>query len=70
MENIIECCVYSFHLQKNIGQQFKKEMQIKDLPPMMKRIREKMPPLDESESKDIGLCKLFVPDATQSMAQT
>ncbi|KAL5008996.1 hypothetical protein ScPMuIL_014577 [Solemya velum] len=45
---------------KNIGQQFKREVHYKNLPPMFK-MKQKPPSLDEIETKDIGLCDLFKP---------
>ncbi|XP_076068293.1 exportin-5-like protein Ranbp21 isoform X2 [Oratosquilla oratoria] len=47
---------------RNVGQAFKNEVNIQELPPMFKAPRPKQPRIDETE-EDIGLCSLFGPQA-------
>ena len=48
--------------QKNVGQQFKREAKIKNLPPILKASRQKSSALLESEERQLGICSLFTPD--------
>lgn len=50
---------------RNIGQAFKKEVHMTNLPRMFKAPRPKQPRVDEIES-DIGLCSLFGPEAADT----
>ena len=58
--------LYIFSFQKNVGEQFKKEVYIKNLPPMCVMSRPKAKRLDETENKDLGLCSLFSGDDKQT----
>ncbi|XP_013773403.1 exportin-5-like [Limulus polyphemus] len=49
----------------NIGQQFKKEVHIKNLPPLFCWPRKNNLPLDDLEKYNMGLCELFQPDQQQ-----
>lgn len=51
--------------QKSIGEQFKRETAIHNLPPIMKFARRKKLGIDEVEKADIGLCALFGADYKQ-----
>lgn len=44
---------------KNVGQHFKREIDIKNLPPLFSPPRPKNPSVDEVDNKDLGLCSLF-----------
>uniref|UniRef100_A0A0P4W0G1 Importin N-terminal domain-containing protein n=1 Tax=Scylla olivacea TaxID=85551 RepID=A0A0P4W0G1_SCYOL len=50
---------------RNIGQAFKKEVHMNNLPPMFKAPRPKQPRVDDSDS-DIGLCSLFGPEVADT----
>ncbi|XP_033734576.1 exportin-5-like [Pecten maximus] len=52
---------------KSVGQQFKREAQYKNLPPIF-TIKPKQPSVDEIDSKDLGLCSLFKPTNGNSAA--
>ena len=56
-------CVFQCH----IGQQFKQEVHIKNLPPMFRPQKAKATPVCD-EPGDIGLCALFVPKDQSSLA--
>lgn len=47
---------------RNVGQALKKEVHMKNLPPMFKRPRPKQPRIDDTDA-DIGLCSLFGPES-------
>ncbi|ESO90188.1 hypothetical protein LOTGIDRAFT_192362 [Lottia gigantea] len=47
---------------KNVGQQFKREEQYKNLPSLFKPHRRKADSLLNNDSKDIGICSLFHPN--------
>jgi hypothetical protein len=50
---------------KNLSQQFRKEVTIKNLAPLLLRSnRHKAPPVDHVEHEDIGLCALFTPNSS------
>ena len=48
--------------QKNVGQQFKKEAKIRNLPPIVKATRPKNAALQESDARELGICSLFQQD--------
>ncbi|XP_047474194.1 exportin-5-like [Penaeus chinensis] len=50
---------------RNVGQAFKKEVHMNNLPPMFKNPRPKQPRVDDTDA-DIGLCSLFGPDLAES----
>ncbi|KAG7171528.1 Exportin-5-like [Homarus americanus] len=50
---------------RSVGQAFKKEVHMNDLPPMFKNPRPKQPRVDDTDT-DIGLCSLFGPDSGDS----
>ncbi|XP_076324689.1 exportin-5-like protein Ranbp21 [Tachypleus tridentatus] len=52
----------------NIGQQFKKEVHIKNLPPLFCWPRKKNLHLEDLEEKNMGLCELFQPDQQRKNA--
>ena len=45
--------------QKNVSQQFSKNVEIKNLAPMQRRSQPKSRNAIDTEAKDIGLCALF-----------
>ncbi|XP_019624687.1 PREDICTED: exportin-5-like [Branchiostoma belcheri] len=47
---------------KHVGQQFKKDVNIPNLPPLFKPPKPSKPSLDQSETKDLGLTSLFDPN--------
>ncbi|KAK4329340.1 hypothetical protein Pmani_000289 [Petrolisthes manimaculis] len=54
---------------KNVGQAFKKEVHMTNLPPMFKKPRPKQPRVDDTDT-DIGLCSLFGPEGDANGHQT
>ncbi|MPC27849.1 Exportin-5 [Portunus trituberculatus] len=50
---------------RNIGQAFKKEVHMNNLPPMFKAPRPKQPRVDDTDA-DIGLCSLFGPEVADT----
>jgi len=54
--------LYVVMLQKNISHLFKRDVQYKSLPNLFRKHKPTPLGLDETESRDIGLCALFTPD--------
>eukprot|EP00058_Branchiostoma_floridae_P024767 XP_002610257.1 hypothetical protein BRAFLDRAFT_92978 [Branchiostoma floridae] len=48
--------------QKHVGQQFKKDVNIPNLPPLFKPPKPSKPSLDQSDTNDLGIASLFDPN--------